>query len=226
MTATAEHELERPLRAVRAGTLSFNKFAIQHNEYWQRLAGNIWRRWDKPTWVGSNDVHQELLFNAWLYIPRSRDVDKPEWPSLAHFVIWHSVNRTQKKLQAIRMGGKRPHRDKDENGQSLKSRYEIPFSSFITEDEDEEIRPLRSFGRPADQHKRVERKQILTRAASNANELSDKLAFAALAINDAAVAEAASVLYDNNSIRLMFRLDNERDAVRMVVAALERQIIK
>lgn len=220
----AEHQLEAPLRAVRAGKLSFDRFAKLSQDYWHRLAVNIWRKWDKPSWVTDDDVEQELLLNAWLYIPRSKDLDKRNLPSLAQFVIWNSVNRTQKMLQTIRMGGKRPHRDKDINGQSLKSKYEIPFSAFIIEDEEDEIKPLRNYGQPADQAKVIERKQLMRNAALSASKFTDKLAFAALAQHDATVIDAAAVLYDNSSIRLLCRFDNEKDAVRMIISALERKV--
>ena len=92
-------ELERALLQVRGGVMSFDTFAVQTKNRWERLARMLMRRWSPPSAVSEDDLVQELLLGAWLVLPK---YNPKRGTSLERFVVWQATNRAKYWLHVQR----------------------------------------------------------------------------------------------------------------------------
>lgn len=209
------------LARVREGTLSFDAFARQTKERWRRVAIALLRRWDAPSWAGTEeDVVQDLLLAAWQAIPRWDPTD-PRQRSLEDVVMYAANNRAKKNLHRARLG-KRAHRDEDHT----RSRYERPLSSFVREGESGEEVGVPTPSVPARQDEVAELRRACARARGSATTVRELLAFQALEASDGEVEAAAALLYGDREARFEAGLGCEGDAFRAAARAASRVLGK
>lgn len=102
--------MERVMTKVRAGELSFDSFAHETRDDWQRLGASLYRRWKLPPAVDMEDLVQELLLGAWVALP--------EWHAskgmrLSNFVVWQAMNAAKSWMHVQRGASKHGNRDKN-----------------------------------------------------------------------------------------------------------------
>jgi hypothetical protein len=113
------------LMAVRCGRISFGLFERRTRPIWRAMAESLLRRWKGPASISAEDVMQELILGAWIFVahwsPERLGTDgKPV--SIDRYVVFNSMDKAKKWLHQQRNAYRRDDRSP--------GRFERPFSSF------------------------------------------------------------------------------------------------
>jgi DNA-directed RNA polymerase specialized sigma24 family protein len=91
--------MREALLAVWVGSMTFDAFARATRGEWRRIAADLVRRWAPPGWVTTEDVEQDLLLAAWLFL----DAYRPDSPAGIHaYVTWNAMDKAKKRLHKVR----------------------------------------------------------------------------------------------------------------------------
>lgn len=77
--------MKAELQALRDGQISFDAFAKQTRNEWERLATRLFRRYKLPAGVEVDDVVQEMMFHAWR---AATEWDAARGSNLTRYVTW------------------------------------------------------------------------------------------------------------------------------------------
>jgi hypothetical protein len=205
----------------------FTKFAAATRGLWAHHARVILSRWRSPANVTEDDLVQEMLLACWLAVHGCKvvptDGDDPltgyhiaPWspergPSLRTYVTFHAIDKARKFLHKKRRAG--------HLGGAGPSRFEMPFSAFAREG-DEDFDPDRFVPAvPASQEHELARTRVLAgagefRAIIEVFERTSSLdAAAEFALEKQAFCEKM----------LVNRFPEARDSVRRMIETLSDQ---
>lgn len=138
--------MEELLLALRCGRVSFALFERRTRPVWNALAENLLRRWKGPVAVSVDDMRQELIVGAWIFVahwdPKRLGPDgKPV--SVERYVVFNACDKAKKWLHQQRNAYRRDDKSP--------SRIERNFTSFRRGGEQEdhvEERMLAQLGSP------------------------------------------------------------------------------
>lgn len=205
-----ETNLERMLKRLRAGEMTFGAFIAATRDEYRRMAVYLTRRWSTPEWLTVEDVEQELYVSTWKHLPR---YDETRGKSLSAFVTWNAMYETKRIMHKAR--GVTIHGNPDKK----KSRYEMPLSSLGEAGDGDAILAVMTAEAPRAEEALIET-ETARRAATSALPAcsSPRERYAILAIREAGGLEGAGkVLYDDFDHRTALRLGNEAAAERFVM---------
>jgi DNA-directed RNA polymerase specialized sigma24 family protein len=195
---------ETRLHAVRAGSGTFADFVAATGDDWRKLAHHFLGRWSVPDAVEALDVEQEMLIGAWLAVG---SWDPSRGNALDVHVRWRAITAAKKWI----------HRQRDalRRDDNAPSRHPVSFATLGTEAMDDRS------SMPDSVERDVARLRLFGSALATVDRFD---AACVLAVIDAAgnVAEAATVVNSNPTLKLWLRIDSEIDARRVICRAIER----
>lgn len=195
-------ELQRELVSLRSGDQTFTVFARRTNKTWTALAKHLLKRWRAPTAVDTDDMVQQLLFAAWVFLPKW---DEARGTPLHKFIVYNAVDKAKKWLHKQRGAYRR-----DDNSPS---RLELPISTLGLEPHEEE----RMMGRISVES--CQEKEMLRREAIRALR-SDDLPFMYYQ-RSADIEVAAARMYESNNARLALGIDSFEHALALVERSID-----
>jgi len=202
---------EAELVAVREGRLTFDAFARNTRNEWRAMAASLHRRWKLGAWIDRQDVEQNLLLAAWLFIPKW---DPTRGVSLATFVRWNAIDKAKKIIHRER--GAILHGNADSNP----SRVERAVDLSLVDQDDEEGRTAKRFAAAlavdADQEQNVHKVERIEHAYNACRGSRERAAFVAVLAAEGDAVEAAMLIFNDPDQRLDCRMNSEEHAVEVV----------
>lgn len=120
------------LMAVRCGRASFALFERRTRHFWRAMADHLLRRWRGPISVSTDDMMQELLLGAWIFVghwdPKRLGPDG-EPVEIGRYVVFNACDKAKKWLHQQRNAYRRDDKSP--------SRIERNFSSYRAQGDDE-----------------------------------------------------------------------------------------
>lgn len=221
--------MQNLLMEVAEGTMTFNQFARNTRPTWTGIADRLHRRWKMPPWLASEDIEQDLLLAAWLFIDKFNPARATNTVDLARFVRWNAIDKAKKSIHKAR--GADTHRGADRNPSRIERAVDLSLAE--AGDDDAESRTAKRFavalavdGNQETDFFRAEATRVILR---NCTTLQEHLAVQALVDADGDTIGAALMLYEDPGIRLDCRMNSTLHATHMVrdaVKAVSRREIQ
>jgi hypothetical protein len=206
-----QNGLEGPLVLLARGAIGFGEFARVTRGDWLKLAAHLMMKWTPPAGVTREDVSQELLLAAWLFVGQW---DESRGVSLPRFVVWNAIDKAKKWLHKQR-GAKR-QRDNDEG------RFHRSVSSYCSESgQNWTITRLSVQYAP---EVGIDLERTVSALLEGSGGIRKAAALRAYLEASGDVIEAARRLYGDPAQRLLCRFGNDQAAV-IAVRAAERALL-
>lgn len=94
--------MKRELEQLRSGAWSFAQFRAATRREWELMAASLMRRWECPPAVDLEDVVQELLLNAWRFLPK---FEPDRGKTLHQYIVFNAMDKAKKWMHKQRGGG-------------------------------------------------------------------------------------------------------------------------
>lgn len=196
--------LAKDLEALRAGEMSFDRFATANRGRFRRWAGYFKERWPQRA-LDLEDLVQEGLLAAWRAVDR---FDPTRGVTLERYVEYQVGRAIRNEIDRVlgwpdKRRGHAPVRPLSLDDDAAARRHVIELDS-------REVSP--------------EAKLLIAEASDRLRDSGDELAAeVAVGIGLGMSADAVAVhLYDDPSRRIRYRFDSRSDAAKKVCAAAER----
>ena len=191
---------------MRSGRLSFEEFERRTRPIWTNIAQHLLRRWRAPLAVSVDDVRQELILHAWIFVGHWR---KELNVNIVRYVQFNAIDKAKKWLHQQRNAYRRDDRSP--------GRIERPVSSLNLSEYAEEHLLDEQAHEPGQENALVYRQEMLALATRAAPE--HRPALAALArTGDPEL--AAEHLRQSTAACVALRLETLADARHAVTRAL------
>lgn len=194
--------LAKPLSALRAGEMAFDRFARETKREWRAMAKALYDRWSTPTSVTAEDVEQEMLLAAWQHVEKW---DPNRGVTLERYVVYNAHDRAKKWMNV--------QRDAARRSDKAPSRHALPFTQFET---DTGYSPLDSLAAPDDQMRAIDRHDGWRVARRRCTSREERMCVDSLFAACGDIGTAADTLYENADLRYAMRWGSAREAKRFV----------
>lgn len=117
--------MDELLIALRCGRISFDLFERRTRPLWTALAENLLRRWRGPVAVSVDDMRQELLLGAWIFVAHwdPKQLGSDGHPiAISRYVTFNACDKAKKWLHQQRNAYRRDDKSP--------ARLERNFSSY------------------------------------------------------------------------------------------------
>lgn len=210
---------------LRAGAISFDRFARSTQNDWRLLACYLLRRWSVPPAVSSDDVEQELLFSCWRMIP----LYNPErGRTLQDFCVWNAVTNAKGFIHSQRNA----YRRRDTSPSRLDVSYNVGAASRVrmngagrlwrTASELEAIDFLVSV--EPDQENGIRARESVRDAIGRCKTEKARMCVVAFVEAKGDCEAAAEWLYRDTNTRLRCRFSCRADARQAIRTAAQRSV--
>lgn len=197
--------LAEGLRALREEKITFRQFYARTREEWHRMAVVLHRHWKLPPTVTVDDVEQELLLHAWVFVPQW---DPEKGSSLAGYVVWNAHDKTLKWI----------HKQRSCNQHTRKGRSEFAYCISMLAREGEEGSSLlerHADGSP-DSEQTLDYGNLLDALPGAAGTEAGKVALERFIAAAGDVEEAARSFHADSEHRYLFRLRSRKHAAEII----------
>lgn len=209
--------MDELLLALRCGRISFDLFERRTRPVWTALAENLLRRWRGPVAVSVDDMRQELMLGAWIFVahwdPKRLGPDGQP-VAIGRFVTFNACDKAKKWLHQQRNAYRRDDKSP--------SRVERNFSSYRRSGDEEgqvEEQLLQKVSTASSAEELLLRREALV-AASDRAPLEHRPAMLALA-QTGDLDLAAERLAQSPIAYAVHNIRSEADARRAVVRAIQ-----
>lgn len=194
-------DYEKAAHDVCLGKMSFEEFAQHTGGRWNFWAGKLLNQWGRlPAWIGQEDLHQELLTEAWKATTRFDAKRSNEPAAYVQFIATKAVSKIVHRARGV-----------EQHRRHGASRYEIAcgdFDKFSVTDPSLE---------PDEEIDRANKYEILRALCSTEEQ---RIVLLALELSGGSLEAAAAYLYSDCESRFACRLVSETHAVSVINRAV------